>query len=392
MARKRLLLCLSVISVLAGTATADTLSRSNGSDDFVAGGAVVERLDAKQDAFIAGRAVTAKGTVAGDLHAAGFDVDIETETSGDLYAAGATVSIRAPVAQDLSLIGFTVRTAEDAVIGGNARLMGETVTIDGPVNGALSAAGREVVLNAAITGDTWITARTITFGPNAVISGKFAYSSEREILVPERVIPADRVTFEKLSVPQTLDDIGEVWDVTEYPVLPGFMSMFASFLITLAFLLILGALFLAFLFKPVENLRTSLVSRPGQTMLAGVVGLSALFGLVPVSAMTIVGILFVPIVILAIVLVWILGYALGAYSVAVHVWQAFAGGKELTNALRLGILALALIVVGALNYIPFVGWVANFTLVLLGIGAMTIALAERMIGKADKTTTGEIRS
>jgi hypothetical protein len=33
-----------------------------------------------------------------------------------------------------------------------------------------------------------------------------------------------------------------------------------------------------------------------------------------------------------------------------------------------------------LNFIPFVGWVANYTLVLLGIGAMTRAVFQSMLG------------
>ena len=44
------------------------------------------------------------------------------------------------------------------------------------------------------------------------------------------------------------------------------------------------------------------------------------------------------------------------------------------------VLAVAVTLITLLNFIPFLGWVANYTLVLLGIGAMTSAIFEWMIG------------
>jgi len=88
----------------------------------------------------------------------------------------------------------------------------------------------------------------------------------------------------------------------------------------------------------------------------------------------------VPIVLLAIVVVWTLGYALGAYSVAMRLWSGLGGAAEPSNIARLLVLAAAIILVALLNFIPFVGWVANYTLVLLGIGAMTRAVFQSMLG------------
>jgi ABC-type uncharacterized transport system permease subunit len=45
--------------------------------------------------------------------------------------------------------------------------------------------------------------------------------------------------------------------------------------------------------------------------------------------------------------------------------------------------ALAVIVVAFLNFIPFVGWVVNYTLVLLGVGAMTAGLLSIWITDPD---------
>jgi hypothetical protein len=130
-------------------------------------------------------------------------------------------------------------------------------------------------------------------------------------------------------------------------------------------------------------MRRSIADAPGQILLLGVIGLSMLFGMVPITAMTIVGIPFVPVVVLAIVVAWTLGYALGAYSVAMRIWAALGGSEAPSNIARLLVLAGAIIFVALLNFIPFVGWVANFTLVLLGIGAMTRAIFQSMLGNPD---------
>ena len=108
-----------------------------------------------------------------------------------------------------------------------------------------------------------------------------------------------------------------------------------------------------------------------------------LFGLVLVTALTIIGLPFVPIAILVIIATWFLGYALGAYSVAMRLWVGLGGADDPSNMTRLALLGGAIIFVALLNFIPFVGWVVNYTLVLLGVGAMTRAVLQSLIGTPD---------
>lgn len=363
-----------------GSASAETVSKVNGSDTFIAGSTVTQVVEADRDLFLAGRAVTAKGQAGGDSHIAGFGVDIETDSAADLYAAGATVSVRGTVGEDLTAAAFTLRTAQTAEVAGNARLIGSSVTIDGPIKGDLSVAASEVVLNAAVGGQAMITAQSITFGPNAKISGQLNYAAPDQISVPERVAAPGNVSYEKLTPSDSFGNMREAWDGMDYPVLPTFISMFAAFLVTLGFFVILGAIFLTFLPKPVEHMRKAIAARPGQIFLVGIVGLSILFGLGPISALTIIGIPLLPVVILAIVLAWTLGYMLGAYAIAQRVLESFWGVDDASKPIRLVAFAVMICAIALLNFIPFVGWVANYTLVLLGIGAMTSAMFNRMLG------------
>ena len=144
---------------------------------------------------------------------------------------------------------------------------------------------------------------------------------------------------------------------------------FAS-LVTLLFLIALGAAFLLFAPTTVRDLRRSINDRPLNAILQGVIGLSMLLGMVPILAMTIVGLPLLPFIALAILIIWTLGYLLGGYAIAMRMWLAFGKSDDPSLIARLGALTAAVIVVALLNYIPFFGWFVNFTLVLLGVGAM----------------------
>jgi len=363
---------------LSTAALADTVSTRNGKDAFFAGSQISQAVDTVGDTFLAGRSVKLHGATQGDLHVSGLDVSISADVVEDLYALGGTVIIRGAIAEDLSAAAFSLRTENSSVTQGNARLMGNSVTIEGPVAGALSVMGRDVILNAPITGDVRILAQTLSFGPDAVVSGSLTYSLEEKMVVPGRVAAADRVVFEKVSGGRVWAEWQEVGK--DMPALPTFMSMMFGFSISLLFFLALGALMLGFMPKRLSKMRRSIAEAPGQTLILGVIGLSILFGMIPIVALTLIGLPFVPIVLLAIVVVWTLGYALGAYSVAMRLWSGLGGAAEPSNIARLLVLAAAIILVALLNFIPFVGWVANYTLVLLGIGAMTRAVFQSMLG------------
>lgn len=359
-------------------AWSETMTATTGDDTFFAGGVVTEPIETLGDTFVSARKSDVRGRAAGDLHVTGYDVTVAADTREDLYAFGGTVVIGATVGEDLTAGGFSVRLGTGSETTGNARLFGNTVTVNGPVEGALTVAARDVVLNARLGSDARIVAQTITFGPNAEVAGTLTYSTQDRIAVPERVAPANRVVFDPFSGKAARDELAN-WR-KDLPMLPTFASVFAGFVISLLFFVALGAVMLSFLPKPLEAMRQTIAKGPGQTLLLGVIGLSMLFGAVPITALTVIGLPFVPIALLVIVVVWTLGYALGAYSVALRIWSGLGGDADPTHIQRLIVFAAAISFIALLNFIPFVGWAANYTLVLLGIGAMTHAVFQYLVG------------
>lgn len=381
--RQFLIWTLATFALSAGPALAEQVSRTHGGDTYLSGETVTETLTATGDVFAAGSVITTTGSISGDIHAAGYDVDINTQTGGDVYAAGSSVSIDARVGEDVTAAGFSVRSTADAATEGNLRFFGRSLIVHGPVGGALTAFGGTVHLNAPVSGDAWIVAETVTFGPEARIDGTLTLTADEDQTVPARVIPDDRITREEWDSSEIYRELDRSWESVEMPMLPAWMSLFSAFLISMIFLLLMAAIFLSFATEKVERMRRRVTHQPLQTFVLGVIGISALFGMVPVTALTVVGLLFVPFALLLIFVAWTLGYLLAAYAVARRVVIAFDGPVDPSLLIKLIMIALALIVVAILNFVPFVGWVVNYTLVLLGVGAMTAGLLSVFIPDPD---------
>lgn len=348
--------------------------------DVYTGGSAPSSVSAQRDAFAYGVSVNLSGQIGKDAHAAGFDVEIDSDVGADLYAVGGSVTVRGNVAEDLSASGFSVRLNEKASVGHNARIVGANISINAPIGGSLLAAGGKVSLNAPVSGDVRLSAGDIEFGPAATIQGKLTYSAENKVNIPASVISSDRihqVPFKGSDLMRDLrktmhEDISFFW--------PSLFGLMMTFLATMGFFLIVSAVCLSFMPSLVERLRRRAVGNPGMAELSGFLGLAFVVGLVPASALTLVGLPLIPIVLLAIFALWLLGYLLGTYAVSTRVWMAFSSDTQLDGSMakKLMVLAAGLVTLAILNFIPVAGWLINLAVMLLGLGSITLLTLERI--------------
>lgn len=351
-----------------------------GGDTYVSGTTATLSEPSPRDALAAGFSVDITGRVEKDAHAAGFDVDVNAPVGEDLYAAGFSVKVGQPVTGDLSASGFNVLIREGAKIGGNARLMGGTIVVGAPVSGSLLAAARSLTVNAPIAGDARLAASELSFGPEARIGGALTYSAPEPIEIAPSIIAPEKVRFERLEFGGRMGSFREAMHRSMPHFWPSFLGMLFGFLITLAFLFVVGAVLMAIAPLTVERLRERAIEKPFLSMGLGVLGLGLLIGLIPISAMSIIGIPLVPVVMLAIVAFWTVGYLLGIYALS---WRVAGALGELQDSMptRLAVLAVGLIIAAALNFIPFFGWLINLLILFLGLGGivawMLDALASR---------------
>ena len=342
-----------------------------GGDVFAAGANVSLSEPAPRDAIASGFSVDMSARTEKNAIVAGFNVDVDAPVGKDLYAAGFSVKVGQPVGGDLSASGFNVHLREGAAVGGNARLAAGTLTLDSPITGALAATGGSIEVNGTITGDAHLTAGTLKFGPNAKIGGTLTYLSSEPIEIAPTIVPPERIHFER-------------WDRGHGPMHPGmfrfwpaFLGIFFGFVMSIAFLAVMAAVLLALTPSAFERLREVTIATPLRNLGIGLLALGAMFGLVPVSAMTLIGIPLIPLVLLAIVALWISGYLVGVYAVA---WRLAGGVRALPGTMpaQLSVVVIGLIVAASLNFIPFAGWLINFGLMLLGLGGIATEVLARL--------------
>jgi len=299
----------------------------------------------------------------------GGSVDISQAVEGPVHAAGGTVIVNAPVNGSLRVAGGTVEIGSAAAISGDAAIAGGSITMDGSIKGNLRAAGGQVRINGPVAGDTTIAAGTLELGPAARIDGKLVFRGQEL-----RRDPAAQVTG---GVEQRQGRT-HVYPRSE-------MGRFARGWVWTAGLMVLAALIAAALPGPTQRMALELRDRPWITPLVGLLALTS----IPIAAVlfmiTIIGI---PIGLLAMI-----GYA--ALLLIGYVWVAVVVGGMLLDrvkpetaaltAWRAGAAVLAMLALALLVRVPFVGHLAGFVALAVGVG-MIVAVVFRHANPPDART------
>lgn len=361
----RSFLLMMLVLVAAPVAAQDDESFHFGDDAFLAGRNVSHRNAAVDDLFAAGHSVSVRAEVSGSAHLAGRFVTVSAPVGDALYAVGMDVDVAAPVMGDALLAGDQVTVT--AGIGGDLRVMGSRVVISAPVGDAVLIAGETVLIDEAMAGDVSITANTVEFGDAAVIEGTLHlyHSDPDSIEVPESVVPADRITLHKV----------EEWQgVTAGADAPGwsFGSWMRGLIGGVLTVTVLATILAAIAPEALGKMRERGLESPFRALWMGALALSAVIGSVFVFAATGIGLLLVPVSLIAAVVLLLAGYIIGVYVLGVGVMGA--GGRDLPSSLGDKALAalVGAVVAAIIALVPIIGWLAVMALTLAGGGALVI--------------------
>ena len=121
-------------------------------------------------------------------------------------------------------------------------------------------------------------------------------------------------------------------------------------------------------------MRRQVLARPFFTLWSGFLMQSALIGSGIIFAITLIGLVLVPAIVVLALGVGFAGYVVAAYSFGVGLLLAI--GREEPGSIGARALAGAVgaLAAGLLGLIPFLGWIFVLALVLSGIGAITIRI------------------
>lgn len=352
-------------------AHADEVNLTFAGDQYTAGQNATVETAVAHDAFAAGYDVSLAAPVAGDAHLAGFNVGSTSDVAGDLYAAGFAITVTGKVGGDLTAFGNSVNLHSSAPVPGNARLGGQNVVVGSAVDGSALITAQNLTLDAPIAGDLQFLGEALSFGPAAKVTGKILIQGPKPIAVPESVASADRVTFQQVASPDYASEAGR----TAETAVKGFWPAFWTMAMWWAVLLVIGAACIALLPRGVAAMHIVAEKRPFRNLSLGVLAFASVVGLVPVFALTLVGIFLLPFVLVFVFVACSLAYLAGVYFAGVQLAKAFM--PVVSNARKLGVFAVAIIAAALIGMIPVAGWLASLAFVAFGFGVIAVVLMVR---------------
>ncbi len=286
--RRYFLICILVLGATGAWADNDNSFFEFGKDVFQAGGTITHLSEGADDLFMAGNKVRSEAAISGTAHLVGRRVTVSGDVGGDLYAAGEDVHVSGAVTGDATLAG---REVSAAGVGGDLRVAGSDVTISGPVAGYALIAGEEVQFDAMVTGDVSLAAPDVAFGPDARVAGKFIVYEEvpGTLDIPDSVAPADRV--ERRQIEEWKGDTAALRPFSWWRAIGGFV---------MGVIVVAGiaALIAALVPQHLAAMRRRVLDAPFRTLWLGFLTQSALVGSAILFAMTLIGIILSPAVIL----------------------------------------------------------------------------------------------
>ena len=358
--RTRLLPAAIAAFFLAGPALADppdSVQHRFSDDLYAAGEDILVGGAGLQHVYAGGRTVAVKAEVSRSVHAAGRNVTIAGAVGDNAYAAGYRVELAGKVGGDAMAAGYRVELSESGAVAGDLTAAARRVLVRGPVGGDASLAGEIVEIAAPIGGSVQIRAEQIRFVDGARIDGTLVLWSEQPIEVPASVAPADRVQTHKVEAPE-----------------PAAPSVMPKLLLAgggaILFVLVALAAGLAWAAPSgLEQARLAVRDRPGRTTLVGLIALAALLGSVPVAAITLVGLLLLPVLAIVVPVLLALGYLTGAYGVGRTVIALTGADPRPGRLVAFAGIVLGIIVLALLQLIPLIGWWLGLVVLVAGLGA-----------------------
>lgn len=331
---------------------------TGGAGDKLAAGGMIAVDDAVGgDLAVAGQEVNVRAPVEGYVMAAGADVAIGAPVRDDVWAAGRSVVVSAPIGDSVRLAGADVILEPQAEVTGDALLAGNSVEVRAPVGGNLRIAGRHAVLASEVGGSVDARAETLELAPGAVIRGDLIAAGPTPPMIADGARVDGQVRF----------------DMTEPSgrTLGGWLASWAFGFVAL---LAMGAMTTG----PAPRWSTRVaerVRRFGTSLLAGFGSLVVVAVLVPLFAVTIVG---MPLAIVLLAL-WIALVLVSGVFVALRLGEWVLDRLRPAATLpaqRFSALAVGALILSFVGTLPWVGWIAWIVVPLVGIGALMLERLE----------------
>jgi len=336
----------------------DTITVASGEvvddDLYIAGSTIVIDGTVNGDLWAFGNTITVNGTVNGSMVAIGQTINVNGNVGHALRLAGETINISGNVSGDLIVFGGEANIASKAKVGGDMLFGAGNVRLDGPVEKDVKGSASEVIVANAVGGDVDLTVENLTVTSGANVQGNLTYTSENE---------ADIQSGAKVGG-ITTHNVPEAKKPAPFSGIGGKLIGFLMALVT-------GLIIILIVPGRSASAADSIRNRPWASLGWGAVVLFS----TPIAAIlvcfTVIGI---PAGLIALVL----------YAIAIYISQVFVGlfigrliigrfrGME-SKAIMVGALALGLVILSLLMWIPYLGFWIGLAVALFGLGAVLVS-------------------
>ncbi|MFC7139438.1 polymer-forming cytoskeletal protein [Halosimplex aquaticum] len=317
--------------------------------------------------------VLVRGTVEGDVTAVAGSVEVADggRVDGDVTAASGSVTVAGSVGGDATAASGSVELTGDARVEGSASAGSGSVTVaeGATVEEDISAGGGDAEVAGTVDGDV-ASGQSVVLGSTATVGGDVTYheSLDRE----DGAAVAGTVTEKSSSEWHVGGQFGvgpdEVFDAVFSPLLAVYWTLLS---------LLVGAVLLALFPEFSAELVETATDDPARTGAAGLAALFAVPVLLVAVTLTIVGI---PLALAGGALFWLAAWAALVYG------EYLVGRYALTAAdveNRWAALVAGVVGVEAVGFVPYVGGLVTFVVLLLGLGAGALVVAARWRGDGD---------
>lgn len=336
--------------------------------------------------------LAADEVVEGNFYAVGNSVSITGEVEGDVVIAGGNVTTSGTVGEDALIIGGTVSL--DGTITDDVRIVAGEVTVSGVVSGSLSVIARKVNIlsTAIITGDVMI------YGSEAIVEGEiggFLYGTTDSLRIDGKVVSGVDVTSQDLVLGDRSSVEGNITYISgsdllraseaqvggtivrnsptmteaSFSMRPLAINFLILLFTTLVFYLVARSTVERFVAYPMFNHQSAL-----RAILLGFVFLFLPVAILVLLA-SVLGVIVGIVALLLYVLLLIVSIPAMSLVVAKLVMKAFKHNKLTPMH-----IIIAVTVVSALIYVPYVGWMALFGLYVFTAGVVLYLLWKRLRG------------
>jgi hypothetical protein len=347
-----------------------------GSDVYAGGQTVTLTEPERDDVFLSGLRVRIDAAISGNAYLAGRFVDINAAVGASLYAVAQGISVSAPVAQDAILTGQ--RVTIDAPVAGDLRIAASEAEINASVGDTLVVFAEFAALNAAVAGDVALSALDLSFGPQARIDGRLILYEDGEtpVVIPERVIAEDRIERRDFDgrllwqdavdrpKPAKPKNKGKKAKGPEWPM--GYIWSFVAVAVVTAGVALLAR-------NVMDDIRRQALERGLAAFGWGFGAWAATLGASLLFAMSVVGLVLVPLIALALVPMLIWGLVNGAYALGSRVMALWGALPDWPLA-RISAALIGVTLAGVLGYLPFLGNLVLAALAIWGLGATVLHL------------------